>query len=436
MKNGKDIKTYFEELEGLHLSEDSRDRIRDELSGYADFYAPTESGNEGVRGSDEVRSREEWAATDATPKNKLTTKRTKPMYAAITAIVLIMLGGGTALAAEGSVPGDFLYPVETQFNENIESAFAFGAESEAKLQSDLVAERLREAQELEARGELNAETSTTLRVELRESFTAARENIEELEANGNMKAATMIEAKLTGMLQANSRVLAEIDTEEESKDAKEVVDEIMSYARVSASGTTEAEAEVNADATLEVTASDVEELVTEAGAYLGEVKAELGNVKASLSAEAYAELESKLEIATEAHARAKTALSEEQINEAYAHVKSALRTTAAIESMTETSAELGIDLDGLLEVNGESNTSGEANVNGESTDTSSEANTNEQNEKQENENILEVNIQGEAEANTQNNTETQTGSENMLNVNANQEARIQTEAQGSAQLNL
>ena len=41
----------------------------------------------------------------------------KPMIALIIAAVLIAFSGGTAAAAENTVPGDLLYPVKVKINE-------------------------------------------------------------------------------------------------------------------------------------------------------------------------------------------------------------------------------------------------------------------------------------------------------------------------------
>ena len=73
-----------------------------------------------------------------------------------------MIGGGTSFAAQGALPGDFLYPVKTEFNENIRAAFAVSADSEAKLQANLLEERIAEAVELQAAGKLTADTTQSV----------------------------------------------------------------------------------------------------------------------------------------------------------------------------------------------------------------------------------------------------------------------------------
>jgi hypothetical protein len=76
--------------------------------------------------------------------------------------ILIVIGGSTAYAAEGSVPGDFLYSVKVGVNEPVVGAFAFSNTAKAKWHADVAEARLSEAEMLAARGELTASTSEAL----------------------------------------------------------------------------------------------------------------------------------------------------------------------------------------------------------------------------------------------------------------------------------
>ena len=117
----KDLKTkeYLEKLGSLKLSESSRSRIENNLLEYAKFH--------GVRVEEDGRFIEQ--VPQRTSLFSLF-KQPKSMTAAIIALALIA-GGGTSYAAEGAVPGDFLYTMKTEINENIKSAFAIGNEASA-----------------------------------------------------------------------------------------------------------------------------------------------------------------------------------------------------------------------------------------------------------------------------------------------------------------
>jgi len=80
--------------------------------------------------------------------------RLRPAFAMVSiALVLALLGSvsGIAYAAEASLPGDDLYPVK-QVIEQIELGLSQSAEAEAKLWVRLSEERLREAEQLSAKG--------------------------------------------------------------------------------------------------------------------------------------------------------------------------------------------------------------------------------------------------------------------------------------------
>ena len=76
--------------------------------------------------------------------------------------LMIALGGGVSIAAEGSVPGDTLYTVKTQVNEQVRGMIATSAEAKAEWEAKLAERRLEEAAELEAEGKLDADVEQEL----------------------------------------------------------------------------------------------------------------------------------------------------------------------------------------------------------------------------------------------------------------------------------
>lgn len=72
-------------------------------------------------------------------------------------LVLIILTSG-AFSANGSLPGDILYPIKINFNEPLEGVFAFSDEAKVKWHAEIITERLKEVGQLAAEGKLTAET--------------------------------------------------------------------------------------------------------------------------------------------------------------------------------------------------------------------------------------------------------------------------------------
>lgn len=142
-----DIKTTEKvaKLKDIKLSDSSRARIQNNLHEYAAFHS--------------VRDGEAGRSIGVVPTGaSLFSFKFATMPFVI--LLAVMIGGGTSLAAQGSVPGDILYPIKTSVNENIRGALAVSVDSEAKLQANLLEERLKEAQELQAKGRLTGDTAT------------------------------------------------------------------------------------------------------------------------------------------------------------------------------------------------------------------------------------------------------------------------------------
>ncbi len=73
----------------------------------------------------------------------------------IALIIALILGGGVTFAAEQSLPGEALYPVKINVNEQVRSLLAVSDDAEARLQANLAERRLEEAEKLAVDGRLN-----------------------------------------------------------------------------------------------------------------------------------------------------------------------------------------------------------------------------------------------------------------------------------------
>lgn len=157
----KDTRTteYLEKLGKVTLSSDTKLRMRDELSAFADFHAVRVVTGE--RSIGEVRRHSVFALFTNSP--------TRIMKA--TLLLALMVGvGGTSFAAQGAVPGDLLYPVKVHVNEGVRSGFAFGADAKAQFEADLLAIRLQEAEDLASEGKLEGDLAIDVRSNIQAQF--------------------------------------------------------------------------------------------------------------------------------------------------------------------------------------------------------------------------------------------------------------------------
>lgn len=144
MNDDTHLSEYKEKWQSVKLSDTARADMEANLLSYARFHP--------VRVAEESRSIGQVQSSTFLQRFKLTTMP-------IAIFIALFVSVGTSFAAQGALPGDFLYPVKTEVNENIRSAFAIGVNAEARLQAELLAERLQEAETLYAEGRLEGETA-------------------------------------------------------------------------------------------------------------------------------------------------------------------------------------------------------------------------------------------------------------------------------------
>lgn len=349
--NELETKEYLEKLQQLKLSDSSRARIQDNLFEYARFH--------GVRAENESR-----LIVQVPRRTSLLTlfKQPKPMTAVFIAIALIA-GGGTSYAAQGTIPGDLLYPVKTEVNETIRSTFALSNESEAELQAELAKERLEEAEALAVKGELTADASTRLGTQIKNHYDEAMARSAAAEAEGNYQTSASVRASLEGSFRTYAAVLTNLGTTVSGNNSKSLITEINTYAD------TAAKTQVQASTTLDTSSVDMkataEATIMKAEILLAQVTIDLSRAKASLSTEAYARTEAKLEQATILQTEARASLEAGAYTEAYNSAQTALRVANEVEVMIDSMLRLDIDL--KLDTNTTVNT--DINLNGDENQT-------------------------------------------------------------------
>ena len=181
MNEDTQLQTYKEKWQSVKLSDSSRARIEDSLRSYTEFHPVRE-----VEGS---RSIKQVPYSTFLHRFKLTTMP-------IAIFLALFVTVGTSFAAQGALPGDFLYPVKTDVNENVRGAFALSADAEANLQADLLEERLEEAQALHASGKLRGDTAVDVSKRLNSQVKVATEAAAKSDASVAAKTNTRVKAGL------------------------------------------------------------------------------------------------------------------------------------------------------------------------------------------------------------------------------------------------
>jgi len=169
---------YLKSLKGLKLSETSRAKMERELLEYAKFHP--------VRVPVVSRSNKVPFGT-VLFGNKFTTMP-------IAILIAIFVSAGTSFAASGSMPGDLLYGVKTNINENVASALAVGADAQARFEAKVLEKRLAEAEALKAEGKLTGELAVLVADRLAKQAATAQE------ASSNSEAEVKTETTLRTQL--------------------------------------------------------------------------------------------------------------------------------------------------------------------------------------------------------------------------------------------
>lgn len=134
-----------------------------------------------------------------------------PLFMPIFILSLVaMLGGGTAFAAHGALPGDFLYPVKVHVNEEIQSALTFSQQAKANLELTHAEERVKEAIRIEAKGELEETKKEQIEDQIARHSTRISEIAKQLEDQGNKQAAQVVRGHLEDYLDTKARLLSKI----------------------------------------------------------------------------------------------------------------------------------------------------------------------------------------------------------------------------------
>lgn len=186
----------FKRISTLHkerLSSPEREELRRRLISFADMHP--------VRNSAAIRHHKGEASGVLPPLAFIQLKR-KRMIGLILA-AMFALSGGVSYAAQGSLPGDMLYPVKIHVNENVEGALAIGAKADADFARTQVARRAMEAEALAKEQHLNGEAKAELVAETHAHLNAFADAETRMKHEGRSQDAAAARAAMQATIEAN-----------------------------------------------------------------------------------------------------------------------------------------------------------------------------------------------------------------------------------------
>ncbi len=134
----------------------------------------------------------------------------KKFVPALSLAVLLLATGGTSLAAESALPGQFLYPVKIGLNEQVRGFTAITPEAKAKFALEVTDRRLKEVALLSSKGLLNDETSSIIQDQLIKQAGQIKNQVASLVSTKNIRAAQEISLNFESSLRAHELILEKI----------------------------------------------------------------------------------------------------------------------------------------------------------------------------------------------------------------------------------
>ena len=147
--------------------------------------------------------------------------------------LILVISGGTALAAQGALPGDPLYAVKN-LTETIESKVAVGAKASAEVEVKHALARLSEAETLAAQGKLDEKRTAQVKERLGADLAAMNESVVALEAKGDAEGAARVSGRFAEGLGEHFDAFLTLSDEvaDTISDAKPLIREVASSLRL------------------------------------------------------------------------------------------------------------------------------------------------------------------------------------------------------------
>ncbi len=129
---------------------------------------------------------------------------------------VLLVTGGTSLWAEKSLPGDSLYSLKLNVNEQIQGLAAVTPEAKAKFALEVTDKRLKEVAILSSQGKLDNQTRKIIETQLAKQAGQVQNQVASLVAVRNVKAAQEVAVNYESSLKAHELILQKISSTQAS----------------------------------------------------------------------------------------------------------------------------------------------------------------------------------------------------------------------------
>lgn len=141
-------------------------------------------------------------------------------YALAGFAVIVVMGGGVAAAANRAMPGDALYPVKLNVNEQVLSWMAASNESKARLHIALAKRRLEEIEKAAPSQSFNEEAASQAKVSFNRHVGAAEASIKAIGKERGSEISAELNAGFESVLRAHVKIMGNVIEKEKKRDEK------------------------------------------------------------------------------------------------------------------------------------------------------------------------------------------------------------------------
>jgi len=205
--NSNEVEHILHTLQPVPMAAEEKARIRAALSSHIDAHpAPA---------ADERRAGGLLASPFMSEFKNLTFLSRKMtamhMFEGLAVALLIVLGSVSA-AAQGALPGEPLYAVKVNINEQVSGAFAFSPQAKAQHEASLAATRLDEAVDLSAQGKLTPQARAQIEANLQTHVDNVEKNVDKLTSQDDARGAIEVSSDLASTLNAHEQVMQSLSS--------------------------------------------------------------------------------------------------------------------------------------------------------------------------------------------------------------------------------
>jgi hypothetical protein len=181
-------------LRQLTLASHDKDRIRENLSAYTLAHPLVQAPSHAVPSPFML-----WLSPSV--RNHLT-----PALV----VALFLFGSGVSFAAEQALPGDALYTVKVNVNEEARALVTLSPQSKANWEAERLERRLSEATKLAASGKLDAKAEANIEANVDAHTEKLATHVEKLEIKNDFEEAVAVASKVEASLRAHGTILETI----------------------------------------------------------------------------------------------------------------------------------------------------------------------------------------------------------------------------------